>query len=84
MTSKETEVENKECVAENFWGCPCRECRSTRVDDGLPAELDGLKLSKSKHRNERLKSLGNAIVPKVAAQIMKAIKSYPQPIEPKE
>ena len=44
------------------------------VDDGLPAELDGLKLSKSKHRVERIKSLGNAIVPQVAIEIMKAIK----------
>lgn len=45
------------------------------VDDGLPAELDGLKLSKSRHRVERLKALGNAIVPQVAIEIMKAIKT---------
>jgi len=44
------------------------------VDDGLPAELDGFKLSKSAHRRERLKSLGNAIVPQVAIEIFKAIK----------
>ena len=44
------------------------------VDDGLPAELDGLELSKSKHRIERLKALGNAIVPQVAVEIMRAIK----------
>ena len=44
------------------------------VDDGLPAELDGLKLSKSKHRAERLKGLGNAWVPQVAIEIMKGIK----------
>ncbi len=44
------------------------------VDDGLPAELDGFELSKSRHRIERLKALGNAIVPEVAIEIMKAIK----------
>jgi DNA (cytosine-5)-methyltransferase 1 len=44
------------------------------VDDGLPAELDGFKLSKSGHRVERLKALGNAIVPQVAIEIMEAIK----------
>jgi DNA (cytosine-5)-methyltransferase 1 len=44
------------------------------VDDGIPAKLDGSELSKSRHRIERLKALGNAIVPQVAIEIMKAIK----------
>jgi DNA (cytosine-5)-methyltransferase 1 len=44
------------------------------VDDGLPVELHGLKLSKPKHREERLKALGNAIVPQVVMEIMKTIK----------
>ncbi len=46
------------------------------MDDGLPVELDGFKLSKSKHREQRLKALGNAIVPQVAEEIMRAIKDY--------
>lgn len=45
-----------------------------RMDDGLPARMDGLELSKSKHRRERLKSLGNSIVPQVMVEIFKAIK----------
>lgn len=43
------------------------------MDDGLPAELDGFKLSKAGHRNERLKALGNSIVPQVAIEIFKSI-----------
>ena len=45
------------------------------VDDGLSAELDGFKLTKSQHRAARLKGLGNAWVPQVAIEIMKAIKT---------
>ena len=44
------------------------------VDARLPAELDGLKLSKSGHRIQRLIALGNAIVPQVVMEIMYAIK----------
>ena len=44
------------------------------VDDGLPAELDGLKLTAKQHRVERIKSLGNAIVPQVAKEIFEVIK----------
>jgi len=40
-------------------------------DDGLPAELDGIAVSR--HRKESLKAYGNAIVPQVALQIFKAI-----------
>jgi len=45
------------------------------VDDGLPAELDGLKFTAKQHRVERIKSLGNAIVPQVAAEVMRGIKA---------
>lgn len=43
------------------------------VDDGLPARVGGLKLSKSQHRKEQLKAYGNAIVPQVAMEIMETM-----------
>jgi DNA (cytosine-5)-methyltransferase 1 len=46
-----------------------------RVDDGLPAQLDGCQLTAKQHRVERIKSLGNAIVPWVAREVLKAIKA---------
>jgi DNA (cytosine-5)-methyltransferase 1 len=45
------------------------------VDDGIPARLDGRKLTAKQHRIERIKGLGNAIVPQIAAEVMKAIQS---------
>jgi DNA (cytosine-5)-methyltransferase 1 len=58
-----------------YWDEPWIEVatRLCGVDDGVSARMDGLKLSKSRHRVERLKALGNAIVPQVAYQIFKAI-----------
>jgi DNA (cytosine-5)-methyltransferase 1 len=44
------------------------------VDDGLPRRMDGTTISASKHRKDRLKACGNAIVPQVAMQIFEAIK----------
>jgi DNA (cytosine-5)-methyltransferase 1 len=44
------------------------------VDDGLPREMDGVTISASRHRKERLKACGNAIVPRVAMELFKAIK----------
>lgn len=44
------------------------------MDDGLPAQLDGI--SFSKWRNESIKAYGNAIVPQVAFQIFQAINQY--------
>ena len=48
------------------------------VDDGLPAGLDGFELSKAGHRVQRLKALGNAIVPQVAEQIFLTIAEIEQ------
>jgi DNA (cytosine-5)-methyltransferase 1 len=45
-----------------------------RVANGLPAKLDGLELTASKHREERLRALGNAVVPPLVAEFLKAIK----------
>ena len=45
-----------------------------RVDDGLPRWMDGVTISASKHRRERLKACGNAIVPQVAMEIFETIK----------
>jgi hypothetical protein len=43
------------------------------MDDGFPAELDGLKLTRAKHREYRLKALGNAVVWSQVYPILKAI-----------
>jgi DNA (cytosine-5)-methyltransferase 1 len=46
-----------------------------RVDDGIPAELDRFNLTAKQHRIERIRALGNAIVPQVTAEIFLAIRS---------
>jgi len=70
-TSDEKETASRDSWERNWLEAATEFCG---VDDGLPAKLDGFELSKSRHRTERLKALGNAIVPQVAIEIMKAIK----------
>ena len=45
------------------------------MDDGVSAELDGLKYSKSAHRVARLKALGNSVVVPVVVEIMRGIQA---------
>ncbi len=44
------------------------------VDDGLPRQMDGTTISTARHRRERLKACGNAIVPQVAIKIIQGIR----------
>lgn len=62
LGSKSSKVQDSRPSWESNWlEVATRLCR---VDDGLPRRLD---------RNPRLKALGNAIVPQVAEEIMRAI-----------
>jgi len=63
-------------IAERSWNEDWTEVAAELcgMDDGAPVELDKFKLSKSRHRVERLKALGNAIVWQVAFEIMKTMK----------
>lgn len=44
-----------------------------RLDDGLPGRLGDATISTAQHRRQQIKAYGNAIVPEVAVEIMKAI-----------
>jgi DNA (cytosine-5)-methyltransferase 1 len=46
---------------------------NVRVDDGLPAGVDGVKRRVKNYRADRLKVLGNAVVPQIVEEIGRAI-----------
>lgn len=62
LERQSTEVKDARPSWEENW--PEVAARLCRVDDGVPKRMD---------RNPRLKALGNAIVPQVAEEIMRAI-----------
>ena len=70
LERQSTETENERPSWEENWLEVATEL--CRVDDGLPDGLDFAGYSKAGHRNQRLKGLGNAIVPAVAVEIMRA------------
>ena len=72
LERQSSEIQDERPDWESYWLEVATEL--CRVDDGLPAKLDGFELTASAHRRERLKSLGNSIVPQVAEVIMRAIK----------
>ncbi|MFM7850582.1 MAG: hypothetical protein ACKO96_01380, partial [Flammeovirgaceae bacterium] len=56
----------------NFWGSFPSQSPICGGDDGLPTSLDGITFSK--WRQESVKAYGNAIVPQVAAEIIRCIR----------
>ena len=72
----ECESDKERTTARDSWNRNWVEIASElcRVDDGVSEKLGEVTLSPAKHREHQLKAYGNAIVPQVAEQIMRAIK----------
>lgn len=54
---------------------PCAATRLCGVDDGVPAGVDQLGLTRAGYRKSRLIALGNAVVPEAAAVVLRAVKA---------
>jgi DNA (cytosine-5)-methyltransferase 1 len=80
---KQIEQEGRESFSQRDWERDWQEVAFERcvceLDDGLSRRMvrlpDGTEISYAKWRTEGLKAFGNAIVPQVAIEILKAIKS---------
>jgi DNA (cytosine-5)-methyltransferase 1 len=77
LGSESTKVQNKRPSwadwSRDWQEVAFKTCDDT-VDDGLSRDVGGLSYSAAKWRKEGLKAYGNAIVPQVAMEIMRAIK----------
>lgn len=67
--SPEDDAEWQRIIAEFPWLAPALESDVRRVVDGVPAWLDAA----MRHRTDRLRALGNAVVPAQAAQAFLAL-----------
>jgi len=73
-SGEENGVESQGQIAgPGYANWPAIATRLCGMDDGLPVRMDGFELTKSQHRRERLKALGNAVVPRVVFEIFRAI-----------
>jgi DNA (cytosine-5)-methyltransferase 1 len=83
ITNNRNEVWSKDerCYSQD-WSRNWKEVAFTtcydRMDDGFPRQMDGTTISAARHRKERLKACGNAIVPQVAMKIIQGIKEIEQ------